>query len=241
MSTTNPHGSPDLEPAGRQVRDLLLVLAATVALLVAGTVGYGIARHGRPAVPASGSAEAGFARDMSVHHDQAVKMSLLARDRSTDPAIRYLALDIATGQTSQVGTMSGWLQQWGLNQTDDSRPRMAWMTGHGGHTMNDGAEPDAMTSQAMSAMTALHPDGRMPGMATQGEIEELTRLTGRPAEVLWLRLMIRHHMGGIAMAREALALVKPSYEKTLADSIVGSQQSDITYMRDLLKVRGTTE
>ncbi len=91
MCTTHAHDSTGPRPAGRPARDLLLVLATTVALLLAGAVGYGIARHGTPAVPTSGSAEAGFARDMSVHHDQAVRMSLLARDRSTDPALRYLA------------------------------------------------------------------------------------------------------------------------------------------------------
>lgn len=243
-TTDQPAGTTGLGHAARQFRDLLLVLTAVLALLVAGTVGYGLAQSGHVTVPGSDSAEAGFARDMSVHHDQAVKMSLLARDRSADPAIRYLALDIATGQIAQEGAMSGWLQQWSLNQTDDSRPRMAWMTaGDNHHGMNGGSAPDGMTGNAVSgtgSMTALLPDGRMPGMAAPAEIEELTRLTGRPAEILWLRLMIRHHTGGIAMARKALARVAPTYEKALAESIVGSQQADIDYMRNLLKARGAT-
>lgn len=52
--------------------------------------------------------------------------------------------------------------------------------------------------------------------------------------------MITHHRGGNAMARQALALVRPDYERSLAESIVDSQQSEIDYVRDLLKARGAS-
>lgn len=55
-----------------------------VGLVVAGGVGYVLGGSASP--PAGDSVEAGFARDMQVHHAQAVEMSLIVREKSTDPA-----------------------------------------------------------------------------------------------------------------------------------------------------------
>ncbi len=84
----------------RQVRDLLLTVIAGAALVVAGTVGYALAG---PPSPGTDSAEAGFARDMTAHHRQAVLMSDLVRDRTRDPEIRFLAYDISTGSRLRWG------------------------------------------------------------------------------------------------------------------------------------------
>ena len=62
-----------------------------------------------PHVPADNSAEAGFARDMTAHHEQAVEMALLIRDRSSDPIIRTMATDMVLTKTNQMGQMMGWL------------------------------------------------------------------------------------------------------------------------------------
>jgi uncharacterized protein (DUF305 family) len=208
--------------AARQVRDALLIVIAAAALLVAGTLGHALAAD---PTPSSSSAEAGFARDMRTHHLQAVRMSEIARDASTDPEIRYLALDIATGQQAQAGMMSGWLDLWGLTQTDDDQEQMAWMSGAHGEGHGD-------------QHAGLLPDGRMPGMATAADIERLGTLKGRDAEVLWLTLMVAHHRGGVEMARAAVPLVDEPYERNLAEHIVDSQTSEIEYMNRLLAERG---
>lgn len=64
----------------RQLRDLLLVLLAGVVLAGAGFAGHGLAGRNQPVIPTTGSVEAGFARDISVHHAQAVQMSQIAHD-----------------------------------------------------------------------------------------------------------------------------------------------------------------
>ena len=56
------------------------------------------------------SADAGFARDMTDHHAQAVEMALIAYQRTEDEAVRLLAYDIATSQQAQIGMMAGWLE-----------------------------------------------------------------------------------------------------------------------------------
>lgn len=63
--------------------------------------------------PGENSAEVRFVRDMIVHHEQAVEMALLIRDRTADPDLRALTTDIVLSQQSQIGRMAGWLEQWG--------------------------------------------------------------------------------------------------------------------------------
>jgi hypothetical protein len=53
-----------------------------VALLLGGLAGY----RSATLPPAVDSVDVGFARDMSVHHEQAVQMVVLAYDRSDDSA-----------------------------------------------------------------------------------------------------------------------------------------------------------
>lgn len=263
---TEPDPETGWSPVARQVRDLLLVLIAGLALVTAGTVGYALAPSDD--TPTSSSADAAFLRDMSVHHAQAVQMSWLLHDRTSDGGMRYLTYDIATGQQGQIGMMSGWLSDWGLNQTDSSQPRMAWMTqdassghgsGHGsghdstGSSTGDtgaagaaGAVPDGQTGtvtgtapgMASSEAMGLLPDGRMPGMASAADLARLTSEQGRAAEVDYLRLMIAHHRGGVAMARAGLQLTERPAVRQLAQSIVDSQSAEITAMQDLLRERG---
>ena len=215
----------------QQLRDLLLVLLAGLALLLAGTAGHALAGLGRASTPGSDSAEAGFARDMGVHHAQAVQTSALVRDATDDPAIRYLAYDVLTAQQAQIGMMSGWLADWGLNQTDGTQARMAWMSGteSSHHAPADGAG---------HGHAVVQPDGRMPGMASKADLDRLEQARGRDAEVLYLQLMIAHHRGGVAMAAAGLDLADRESVRTLAKSILDSQTAEIDAMQDMLRERG---
>lgn len=184
------------------------MLGAFGALVVlAGTVAW----HESTRMPGDDSVEAGFARDMSTHHEQAVEMALLVRDRTHDPAMRTLATDIVLTQTAQQGQMAGWLAVWGLPQTGDEPP-MAWM----GHSS----------------------DGRMPGMASPEEIARLAQLSGEDADREFLRLMIRHHEGGVPMAHAALERSDNEVVRTLAESIVTSQTIEVQSMQSMLERNG---
>jgi uncharacterized protein (DUF305 family) len=127
------------------------VLLAVVSVLAAG-VALALLLASVP--PGNDSAEAGFARDMIVHHAQAVQMAEIVRDKTNSDVIRLLASDISLTQQAQVGIMQGWVQAWGLPITGEE-PAMAWM----GHPT----------------------DGLMPGMATPDELDSLFELppTGR--------------------------------------------------------------
>lgn len=179
--------------------------------VVVGLAAYSAGLRQRPGAPVDGSAEAGFARDMSVHHAQAVEMADAIRFRSADPAIRTLASDIVLTQQAQIGHMSGWLDLWRLAATG-RQPAMAWMGHEVGWTM--------------------------PGMATRAEVEAIIQAPPAEAEVLFLQAMIRHHEGGVVMADGLLARSRHREVRRLAEKIVAAQQSEIQALSDLLKARG---
>ncbi|TIH36898.1 DUF305 domain-containing protein [Subtercola vilae] len=224
-----------------------LVLGA-VLLLVIGLV---VGRVTTPVVtsPSTLSAEAGFARDMQVHHQQAIDMALIIRDRTTDPEIRQLAYDIATSQGQQAGQMFAWLNLWGLPQVSPV-PAMTWMTlptldqSAAGHGMNMGTAAGATAvagataaASAGASAQAVTPGAAMPGMATSADLANLQTLSGVPAEKLFLSLMIAHHQGGVEMADALVARSTNSDVLSLASTIVTAQTSEIGYMQQLLAAR----
>lgn len=197
---------------------LFAVIAAGLVLLGGGlavVLGLGQDDAVRP-----GPVDVGFSRDMATHHLQGVEMANLVADHSTDPAVRGLAFDIATTQTNQVGRMQGWLALWGYSPTGGDV--MAWM----GHDM---------PGMQMAGGSAL-----MPGMATEEELTNLRSLEGTAFDVEFLRLMIRHHQGGLKMAQYAAAHGETDVVRTLARSIADSQTAETDLMTGMLAARGGT-
>jgi uncharacterized protein (DUF305 family) len=202
--------------------------AALLAVIAVGLVllGGGLAMVlgvGREATPTTDSVDAGFARDMSRHHLQGVEMANVALERSEDPEIRSLAFDISSIQTNQAGRMEGWLSVWDLPQSGGEV--MAWMSDDGGH---------AGHSMDMSEGTL------MPGMATEEELTGLRSLSGTAFDVEFLRLMIRHHQGGLDMALYAAEHADVEAVRRLAQTIADTQTAETATMTDLLTARGGT-
>ena len=201
---------------------LMAVIAVGLVLLGGGlAVALGLGREA--AVPAADSVDAGFARDMSRHHLQGVEMANVALERSDDPEVSQLAFDISSTQTNQAGRMEGWLSLWGLSPTGGEV--MGWMGdgGHAGHSM-EGMDGDVL----------------MPGMATEDELAELRELSGTAFDVQFLRLMIRHHQGGLDMAVYAAEHADVAAVRRLGQTIADTQTAETTTMTDLLAARGGT-
>jgi uncharacterized protein (DUF305 family) len=189
----------------------------TVALLVLGGL---LLRPGEPVAghtpaPADDSVEAGFARDMAVHHQQAVELALLVRDRGAAPAVARLAYDTITTQGAQRGMLLGWLQAWGLSATS-ARPPMGWM----------GMSPPSGRDLRAGVL--------MPGMASRADRTALAAASGRQADARYLRLMIRHHAGGIHMAVAAADAATTPYVAHLAEGMVAAQRAETELMNRLL-------
>lgn len=80
--------------------------------------------------------------------------------------------------------------------------------------------------------------GTQMGMATRTDLNALHTLPLDEAENLFLRLMIRHHEGGVTMAEAVLEQTRRPEVRRLAQAIVQGQTSEIAYMTDLLEERG---
>ncbi len=203
-----------MDPENRP-RPAALVGAALAGALIAALATWATLRGPvAPHTPEATSAEAGFARDMQVHHLQGVELAIAVRDRSADPDIKRMAYDMATTQGHQAGQLYGWLAAWGLSQFG-RQPPMQWM-GHEGHGMG-----------------AL-----MPGMATQAQVAELDAATGVEAERIFLRLMIAHHKGALEMSNALLERSQNPVARAFATAVLTSQQSEIDLMTGLLMQRG---
>ncbi|GAA3810431.1 DUF305 domain-containing protein [Streptomyces chiangmaiensis] len=192
---------------------------AAAALVAAGAITYAVAEDtGSTAkVPTADSADAGFARDMAVHHQQAVEMSYIVRDRTKNEEVRRLAYDIAQTQANQRGMLLGWLDLWGAPKVS-ADPPMTWMS--------------------MEDMPSGEDGALMPGMATDSELKKLDTLEGEQADILYLQLMTDHHRGGIHMAGGCVAKCTVGVEKRLAQGMVDAQQSEIELMTTMLEERG---
>lgn len=210
MTAMTEHGEvagPGVGAVSRRWDEPPVLVALAVIVLAA----VWLATLMRPGSPGDGSAEAGFARDMAVHHGQAVEMAELVRFRTGDPAVRSLATDIVLTQQAQIGQVRGWLEVWGLPVTG-RRPAMAWM-----------GQPTT---------------GLMPGMATRAQVRAIGSAPPAEADVLFLQAMIPHHRAAIAMAQAVLKSTDREEVRRLAAGIVAAQQSEIRGMQDLLRRKG---
>ena len=165
-------------------------------------------------VAAGGAADIGFSQDMIVHHQQAVTMAQAVLGRA-GPGVTQMASAIELNQLKEIGEMQGWLSLWNAPQTP-SGPPMAWMTS--GHH---------------------HPGtAAMPGMASQEEIDQLGRATGKDLDVRFLQLMIRHHEGGVIMTTAAARTAANPQVRGLAALMTADQSQEIATMTGLLAALG---
>ena len=215
---------------GRVTLLITALVTALVTAVVVGLVGYSIGRLstiGDPR-PSNTSAEAGFARDMQVHHLQGVDLAMIIRDRTDDPDVRLLAYDIATTQGQQSGQLYGSLTEWGLSQLG-SEASMTWMTRPGSSADAHGTPHESMASPSTGAT--------MPGLATPAQIAELSAASGIEAERIFLTLMIAHHQGAIQMAEAVLERADHPSVLSFARAVVTSQTSEIDLMTEMLADR----
>lgn len=201
--------------------------AVALVLLAIAALAFAVGRFSTfgsqgPGAPGTDSPEAGFSRDMQVHHAQAIQMAMEIYRKTQDDELRVLAYDIATGQAAQRGEMYDWLVQWGLSQSGG--PMMEWMQASDGEHGHGGAAGEPMTDEeAREAM----------GMASDAELQALEDATGQQADCLFLELMIRHHEGAIPMAEALLELGSDPRALQVAGSIEAGQTAEIDAMRSI--------
>lgn len=164
--------------------------------------------------PVSGDANAAdvmFAQMMIPHHEQAVLMADLAPDRSVDPQVLALALDIKQAQAPEIELMKSWLDTWGIAPL----PADEAMQAHGSHGMD--------------------------GMLTDDQLTDLASAQGAAFDELFAELMIEHHEGAVAMAQDVVASGQDPAVAQLAREIIATQEKEILQLRALLNKESSNQ
>ncbi|MCF8522290.1 MAG: DUF305 domain-containing protein [Pontimonas sp.] len=158
-----------------------------------------------------------FAQMMIPHHEQALDMSLIALERSTNDEVRDLAQRIYDGQGPEIEQMEKWIGDGAA---------MGGMS----HEMPDGSmmPNDMMGGDMMNSST-------MAGMASEEQLAELVSLDSPEFDILFLQLMIEHHKGALAMV-QIIETSTNSEAIALAQEISSTQNAEIDEMNELLRV-----
>lgn len=156
------------------------------------------------------AADVQFARDMIVHHRQAVEMADLAATRAQSREVKELAEQIRAAQQPEIDTMTGFLTTWG-------EP----VAGGGGMGGMDGG---------MGGMGGM---GSMPGMMSPQQMQQLGQAQGVDFDRRFLQMMTEHHNGAIQMARLEQATGQNPQATELARKIEATQAQEVQRMAQL--------
>lgn len=172
---------------------------ALAAALLALALGWLFTR-----MPGEGSPEATFARDMSAHHEQAVAMALILRERSADEVLRAVTNDIILTQQSQIGQMAGWLEVWGLPRSG-SGPAMGGMA----EMMGMATQADVNTLETLPAAEAEVKFLQLMIRHHQGGVfmaEDALAHAARPEVIRLAQSIVSAQQAEITLMRDLLAL-----------------------------------
>lgn len=162
--------------------------------------------NGAATSAAHNKADVAFATDMIPHHAQAIEMADMAATQATNSTVKSLAVAIKKAQDPEITEMSGWLKTWG-----QPVPSASMSGGMGGMNMGSGT-----------------------GMMSATDMAALAHATGATFDRMWVTMMITHHQGAVSMATTELSNGSNHDAKTLARSIVSSQNAQIQQMKNLL-------
>ena len=156
-------------------------------------------------------ADVAFMQGMIVHHQQAVEMSVLVKDRTNTADIVTIAGKIEASQADEIAFMKEWLTSRGEAVMLPGGEH-AGHAGHAGHQM-------------------------MAGMATADQMTALAASNGAEFDRQFLTLMIAHHEGAIDMVDDLLeqpgSAADPVIFRFVGD-IENDQKSEIDRMDALL-------
>ena len=126
------------------------------------------------------AADVKFMTGMIGHHAQALVMAKMAPTHGASQTILTLTGRIINAQNDEIAIMQTWLR-------DRNQPVPDPVSGmHAGHDMA-GMQHELM-----------------PGMLTNEQLAQLDAARGPDFDVMFLKLMIQHHEGAVAMVKELI-------------------------------------
>jgi uncharacterized protein (DUF305 family) len=221
----------------------VLLGVAGGALLLTGCAGgqSGSTATGSGSPQVFNEADVNFAERMIVHHQQAILMADLTKERAGSPQVKQLATQIAAEQQPEIATMSGWLRAWGKLAPGATTGTASPVPSAGGMpTMmpSAGGMPTMMPSAG--GMPTIMPSAggmptMMPSVTPQPGMSQMMQMHGAEFDRMFLQMMIAHHEGAVAMAKTEQASGANPQAKQLAKNIETSQTAQIAQMQQMLQ------
>jgi uncharacterized protein (DUF305 family) len=170
----------------------------------------------RAKLPPLSAKDVEFIQGMIHHHAQAVEMTALIYDRTTNKEIRLLGARISHSQADEMKYMERWLQVRG--------------------------EPTSMPMPEMHHAEGMehHHQMLMPGMLTKQEMDALKKAKGAEFDRLFLTGMIQHHKGALVMVEELFNTAGAGQDSQLfnfATDVDSGQRAEIKRMEALSNER----
>lgn len=160
--------------------------------------------HAMDLGPADATYDLRFIDAMILHHEGAVTMAEAALAQSQRPEILQLAEAIIAAQAQEIGQMEQWRKDW---------------------------YPDASAEPVMYHGTMNHDMAMSEEMAAAMRMDVDLGMADDEFDLRFLKAMIPHHEGALAMAKDAQAKSARPEMQTLAEAILTSQQAEIDQMQ----------
>lgn len=167
----------------------------------------------KASLPPHSKKDAEFMQGMIMHHAQAVEMTALIEERTTNKAVRLLGAKISQSQADEMNFMKRWLSVRG----ESTEMPMSKGSTHGGHG-------------------AAHHES-MPGMLSPEQMKALKESTGENFDRLFLKGMIQHHEGALLMVKDLFETAGAGQDAEIfnfASDVDTGQRAEINIMRTLL-------
>ena len=142
-----------------------------------------------------------FIDSMTHHHQGAIMMSEMALQKTTREELKPFLRKIIEDQKKEIERMKEWRDKWYSGKPSALNMEMPGMM-MGSDKMKDGSHMKDM--QAMS---------------------------GKDFDTHFIDMMVPHHEGAVAMAKDALQKAEHPEIKTLANEVIKEQESEIKQMQ----------
>ncbi|MGI8434929.1 MAG: DUF305 domain-containing protein [Nocardioidaceae bacterium] len=194
------------------------LLGGGAVALVLALSGCGATQSAPSAGGAFNRADVQFAQTMIPRQQQAYAMSALAMTHSSDPAVVALAARIRGDQGSWTKDMSGCLTRW-----DHTRPS-GMMSPSGKNGMMGSGDAKGMMGST----------GRN-GMMSRAGLRGLASKHGASFDAMFLKMMVRHHVATLSLAKGEGASGTSPAAKKLAEKVQMMQGPELRRMRRLMQ------
>jgi uncharacterized protein (DUF305 family) len=166
-----------------------------------------------------------FMQGMIHHHAQAVEMTAMIEERTTNKNVRKIGAKISQSQVDEINFMKRWLNIRGEN-TEMQTKKMSNMEMTGmDHSMHG--------NQSM-----------MPGMLSDKQMEALRTSIGAKFDELFLKGMIQHHEGALVMVKDLFATAGAGQDAEIfnfASDVDTGQRGEIKIMQEMLSKKSKKE